>query len=212
MELLQNALKHVRYSHTKRSTLAHTQEIDAVSTVDEFVSSDSATPMMIISYNKRKQGKAYVKSIFTSYGSLYQSDGSPRFSSDRLLGNLIEQNEPFSASPTGDAPNIPLLTGTARKDPCSPYFPALTFVEQCELFLHRILETIDSLPYGFRLICKHIYDQVMARFKVRLTRSCSQIDTGSPSQGRQEAARLHLEGCGLLCLLSLCGFGNCATR
>lgn len=37
-----------------------------MNTVDEFVSSDSATPMMIISYNKRKQGKQYVKNIFTS--------------------------------------------------------------------------------------------------------------------------------------------------
>eukprot|EP01128_Nolandella_sp_AFSM9_P000062 TRINITY_DN1009_c0_g1_i1.p1 TRINITY_DN1009_c0_g1~~TRINITY_DN1009_c0_g1_i1.p1 ORF type:complete len:826 (+),score=273.65 TRINITY_DN1009_c0_g1_i1:23-2479(+) len=115
LELLQNALK---------------QEIDAVATVDEFVSSDSATPMMIISYNKRKQGKNYVKSIFKS-----------------LLNDLIEDNTEFSASPTGGAPKLDLLTA------------------QCDKFLERILETIDALPYGFRLICKHIYDYVSVHFE-----------------------------------------------
>jgi len=106
------------------------QEINGCSSIDEFVSSDSATPMMIISYNKRKQGKAYVKTIF-----------------QKLIENLIESNEDFGASPTSGAPKLDVLT------------------KYCELFLAKILDTLDQLPYGFRLICKNIYEQITDRFK-----------------------------------------------
>jgi len=106
------------------------KEIQSVTTVDDFVSSDSATPMMIISYNKRKQGKQYVKNIFTA-----------------AISELIEQNEEFAASPTGGAPKLPKLTA------------------KCEQFLKQILASIDTLPYGFRLICKNIHDLIQERFK-----------------------------------------------
>lgn len=64
------------------------------------------------------------------------------------MGVLIEENEDFSASPTGGAPKLDKLT------------------KQCDVFLNRILDTIDELPYGFRLICKHIYDFINIRFAV----------------------------------------------
>ena len=33
------------------------------------------------------------------------------------------------------------------------------------MFLGRIVDTLDALPYGFRLVCKYIHDLVMDRFK-----------------------------------------------
>jgi len=87
-------------------------------------------PMMIMSYNKRKQGRQYIKSIFS-----------------KPLNDLMGSDDRFGADPNGSLPDPGLLT------------------KWCDRFFPLILDTLDSLPYGLRYICKSIHDLSREKFK-----------------------------------------------
>lgn len=60
---------------------------------DFVTNTDSVVPMMIVSYNKRKQGKRYMKEHF-----------------GQLLTDLIESEDAFGADPSGKGFDQALLT------------------------------------------------------------------------------------------------------
>jgi len=64
-----------------------------------------------------------------------------------LIEDLISSGEDFGASPNSGGPKVDILT------------------KHCEMFMTKILDSLDQLPYGFRLICKNIYELVNDRFK-----------------------------------------------
>jgi len=68
-------------------------EVNAVDTVDEFVSSNSVVSHMLTTYNTRKEGKTYVKNTFVS-----------------LFKDLLSVNEDFGGTMSQKGPNIPVLT------------------------------------------------------------------------------------------------------
>jgi hypothetical protein len=86
--------------------------------------------MMIMSYNKRKQGKHYIKKIFS-----------------KPIKEVLDCPTQFGADVSGSIGDPVLL----RKF--------------CDTFFPLVLDTIDSLPYGLRLVCKHIHDLAREKFK-----------------------------------------------
>jgi hypothetical protein len=68
-------------------------EVNAVDTVDEFVSSMSVVSHMLTTYNTRKEGKTYVQNTFTT-----------------LFKDLLTVNEDFGGTMNQKGPNLPLLT------------------------------------------------------------------------------------------------------
>jgi len=105
-------------------------EIKNSQKLEELLISDTVVPYMILSYNKRKQGKKYIKKIF-----------------QKPILQVLECPTQFGADVTGVIGDPELL-----KKWCDTFFPL-------------ILDTIDSLPYGLRLICKHIHDLAREKFK-----------------------------------------------
>jgi len=105
-------------------------EIKNATKIEEFTEADSVVPMMIMSYNKRKQGRKYLQGIFS-----------------KTLKELLESSERFGADPNGQVPDAEQL-----KKWCDRFFPL-------------IIDSIDSLPYGLRLLCKHIHDLSKEKFK-----------------------------------------------
>jgi len=105
-------------------------EIKNSQKLEELLISDTVVPYMILSYNKRKQGKKYIKKIF-----------------QKPILQVLECPTQFGADVTGVIGDPELL-----KKWCDTFFPL-------------ILNTIDSLPYGLRLICKHIHDLAREKFK-----------------------------------------------
>jgi len=105
-------------------------EINNSQKLEEFIISDTVVPMMIMSYNKRKQGKQYIKKIFS-----------------KPIKEVLECQTQFGADVSGSIGDPALL----RK--------------WCDTFFPLVLDTIDSLPYGLRLVCKKIHDLSREKFK-----------------------------------------------
>lgn len=65
----------------------------------------------------------------------------------KLILDLAKSNQTFGSFGPGGTPDIKGLT------------------KACDLFLQKILDTRDLLPYGLRYLCKHIYKQVHTKFQ-----------------------------------------------
>jgi len=80
------------------------KEVNQNKNVNEFVSNtDSVVPLMIVSYNKRKQGKRYMKENFGN-----------------LIGEVIKSDDVYGADPSGKGFNKALLTKR-----CDKFFPVV---------------------------------------------------------------------------------------
>eukprot|EP01124_Arcella_intermedia_P014237 TRINITY_DN2063_c0_g1_i1.p1 TRINITY_DN2063_c0_g1~~TRINITY_DN2063_c0_g1_i1.p1 ORF type:complete len:813 (+),score=210.76 TRINITY_DN2063_c0_g1_i1:82-2520(+) len=105
-------------------------EINNSQKLDDFIISDTVVPMMIMSYNKRKQGKQYIKKIFS-----------------KPIQEVLDCETQFGADVTGNIGDPALLK------------------KWCETFFPLVMDTVDSLPYGLRLVCSHIYNLSRDKFK-----------------------------------------------
>jgi len=105
-------------------------EIKHANKIEEFTETDSVVPMMIMSYNKRKQGRQYINETFS-----------------KTIWEVIKCGEKFGADPKHPNPDRKLLE------------------QWCDKFIKHIMDTVDSLPYGLRLVCKHIHDFSREKFK-----------------------------------------------
>jgi len=87
-----------------------------------------------------------VARMIISYNSRKQGKQYIRKVLTDLIKDLINNPKAFGVGPGGE-PKIDLLSN------------------YCDLFFNKILETVDDIPYGFRLICKNIHRLVHDRFK-----------------------------------------------
>eukprot|EP01126_Amoeba_proteus_P049400 TRINITY_DN5777_c0_g1_i3.p1 TRINITY_DN5777_c0_g1~~TRINITY_DN5777_c0_g1_i3.p1 ORF type:complete len:812 (+),score=181.46 TRINITY_DN5777_c0_g1_i3:92-2527(+) len=87
-----------------------------------------------------------VARMIIGYNSRKQGKQYVRTVLTTIIKDLITNPEAFGVGP-GGAPKLDILS------------------KYCEVFFNKILETVDKVPYGFRLICKNIHRLVSERFK-----------------------------------------------
>lgn len=87
-----------------------------------------------------------VARMIISYNSRKQGKQYVRKVLTGLIQDLINTSEAFGVGPGGE-PKLDLLS------------------KYCELFFNKIIETVDEIPYGFRLICKNIHRLIHEKFK-----------------------------------------------
>lgn len=131
-----------------------------------FTQSDTVVPKMVLTYNKRKQGVEYIKNTLTSFvkemmGKDYQFELSAL-----TIYNKLQNDQDVRSGGKKTKPHE-VTAQTAAQD---PQVKAIIQQRTKELegvansVLERTLNTMKSLPYGLRLICKQIRTLIMAKF------------------------------------------------
>ncbi|XP_049847955.1 ras GTPase-activating-like protein rgaA [Schistocerca gregaria] len=138
-------------------------EINHLRNVADFIQSDTVVPKMVLTYNKRKQGVEYIKSTFSSFFNQdaledsHQFDMNPMSIYQQLQENKNRKNSVKLDLAPSEVEKLPEVVEVIK-----------TRSEQiqnlCEDILNRALDTINSLPYGLRLICKEIRLIILSRF------------------------------------------------
>jgi len=133
-------------------------EVNAVDTVDEFVSSNSVVSHMLTTYNTRKEGKTYVQNTFIS-----------------LFKDLLSINEDFGGTMSQKGPNIPMLTKY-----CDMFFDKILetrdqlpygyryLCKQISRFVEaRFEKKPDQLKFHFRALGYYVFYRFMGCVIIR---------------------------------------------
>eukprot|EP00029_Vermamoeba_vermiformis_P006755 TRINITY_DN272_c0_g1_i1.p1 TRINITY_DN272_c0_g1~~TRINITY_DN272_c0_g1_i1.p1 ORF type:complete len:852 (-),score=428.56 TRINITY_DN272_c0_g1_i1:107-2662(-) len=113
----------------------------------------SVIPTMVIAYNRRKQGVEYLKSALGPVmKSLVEDESSLELNAatiyQKLRGGAVSEEEAMK-----DA----TVQAEVQKR-------VATLTDACQKVLDAMLNTLQNLPYGLRLICKQIRNITLERF------------------------------------------------
>ena len=144
-------------------------EISTLKEVSDLIQSDSVVPKMVLTYNKRKQGVEYIKNTLTSFVKDvmvkdYQFELAP-LAIYRKLQNDSDIKDGKKKAPAATKHEL-----TAQEAAADPQVKAIIasrskeLEEVCKSVLDRALNTMKSLPYGLRLICKQIRQVILVKF------------------------------------------------
>lgn len=141
--------------------LAIQHEINSVKSLADFLSAETVVPKMVIAYNRRKQGLAYLKKTLAPLVQTVVDKNDLNLELHPLQIYIAMINE--SEIKTGEKSTLErnVTEEQAAQNPDVKRISAERIQELedlCQQFLEGILETMRDLPYGIRWICKQLRD------------------------------------------------------
>ena len=135
--------------------IAIEQEIKNAKSVADFVKDQSILAKMVLTYNKRKQGKEYLRTMLGPvFSEFLRKEDTLDLNARKIHQKLIIDQEVTS----GVKSTQRMLTD--EDIAALPEVQAITqkrtklLQNACQLFLDKILSSVQRLPYGLRWICK----------------------------------------------------------
>eukprot|EP01114_Cavostelium_apophysatum_P024750 TRINITY_DN97_c0_g1_i1.p1 TRINITY_DN97_c0_g1~~TRINITY_DN97_c0_g1_i1.p1 ORF type:complete len:949 (-),score=375.35 TRINITY_DN97_c0_g1_i1:141-2822(-) len=138
--------------------LAIQKEMSAITKVSDFLKADSVVPKMVITYNRRKQGLEFQKTVLGPIlKSFISKDINLELKPQIVYANMISEQE----IRTGEKSTLP-------RDLTEDQIMELKEVQEiinnristlqdtCQQFFDGIVTNLSKLPYGIRWICKQI--------------------------------------------------------
>ena len=126
---------------------------------EEFKESHSVISKMIITYKKRKLGIEYLQNTFTSVQKDFLND--PRNINFEL--DALKIYNSLKLSKEDGLPTLDIARGHPEvKKVIKERIDLL--IDVSKIFVKVILDSLNKLPYGLRLICKQIKDASLERF------------------------------------------------
>jgi len=135
--------------------IAIEQEIKSAKSVADFVKEQSILAKMVLTYNKRKQGKDFIRTMLGPVISEFlRKDDNLELNARKIHQKLIQDQEVNSGVKStqwmltdDDIANLPDVLNIIQQR-------TKQLENACQLFLNKILSTVQRLPYGLRWICK----------------------------------------------------------
>jgi len=135
--------------------IAIEQEIKSAKSVADFVKEQSILAKMVLTYNKRKQGKDFIRTMLGPVISEFlRKDDNLELNARKIHQKLIQEQEVNSGVKStqwmltdDDIANLPDVLNIIQQR-------TKQLQNACQLFLNKILSTVQRLPYGLRWICK----------------------------------------------------------
>jgi len=135
--------------------IAIEQEIKSAKSVADFVKEQSILAKMVLTYNKRKQGKDFIRTMLGPVISEFlRKDENLELNARKIHQKLIQDQEVNSGVKStqwmltdDDIANLPDVLNIIQQR-------TKQLQNACQLFLNKILSTVQRLPYGLRWICK----------------------------------------------------------
>jgi hypothetical protein len=136
--------------------LAIRKEIENIQNITELKEVASVVPSLVIAYNRRKQGMEYLKTVLGPYlNELISADTEYNFEFNPLaIYKRLHKTAEVTPEQAAQDPEVQKTIATNTEQ-----LSAL-----CEKMLTAIFDSIHSLPYGLRLICKQIRNIALERF------------------------------------------------
>eukprot|EP01121_Diplochlamys_sp_Union-15-3_P012171 TRINITY_DN3611_c0_g1_i3.p1 TRINITY_DN3611_c0_g1~~TRINITY_DN3611_c0_g1_i3.p1 ORF type:complete len:611 (-),score=117.17 TRINITY_DN3611_c0_g1_i3:42-1874(-) len=126
----------------------------------------SFLPLLVITYNKRKQGVEYLKNNFSKIvkGALkeeYNFETKPL----AIYQKMINDEEVRTGTKSKLKRDVTADEASANKEVNSIITARCKDLKKvCQSFLNGIIKSLKDLPYGLRLICKQVYDIAKEKF------------------------------------------------
>jgi len=135
--------------------IAIEQEIKNAKSIADFVKEQSILAKMVLTYNKRKQGKDFIRQMLGPVISEFlRKEENLELNARKIHQKLIQDQEVNSGVKStqrlltdDDIANLPDVRNIIEQR-------TKQLQNACQLFLNKILSSVQRLPYGLRWICK----------------------------------------------------------
>lgn len=125
---------------------------------------------MMTTYTRRGPGQSYLKSVLADrINSLIEhKDLNLEINPLKVYEQMIQQIEEDTGSLPPSLPRgVPPETASANEDVQAIILPRLTMLmEIANTFLTTIIESMETVPYGIRWICKQIKSLTRVNFRL----------------------------------------------
>eukprot|EP00008_Paramoeba_atlantica_P012607 CAMPEP_0201488422 /NCGR_PEP_ID=MMETSP0151_2-20130828/18137_1 /ASSEMBLY_ACC=CAM_ASM_000257 /TAXON_ID=200890 /ORGANISM="Paramoeba atlantica, Strain 621/1 / CCAP 1560/9" /LENGTH=834 /DNA_ID=CAMNT_0047873709 /DNA_START=70 /DNA_END=2574 /DNA_ORIENTATION=+ len=138
--------------------LAMQHEISVIQHASDFLQSETVVPKMIVTYNRRKQGMAYIQRVLGPVmNSVLEEERNMELNPLTIYVKMINEQE----IRTGEKSKLErqVTPEQALKNPeVSQIVDARLkeLADICRMFVNAILQSVSELPYGLRWICKSL--------------------------------------------------------
>jgi Ras GTPase-activating-like protein IQGAP2/3 len=142
--------------------LAIQHEISVIKNVGDFLTVDTVVPKMVITYNRRKAGFAYLKSMLREPMKEFLSrDINMELKPQQVYAQMINEAEIRTGERSTLKRDVTAEEAMENADVNRIVTERLDALRDvCSLFLQAILRTRDQLPYGLRWICKQLRELI----------------------------------------------------
>lgn len=147
--------------------LAIKNEISKISSLSDFLKANTVVPKMVITYNRRKQGLEYLKATLGPLLKIVmeKTDLSLDLNPQTIYQSMINEQEIRTGEKSSLERNIPEDKAMSNPEVKSIMSLRLNALQEiCQMFLDGVINSMNSLPYGIRWICKQIKSLSMERF------------------------------------------------
>jgi Ras GTPase-activating-like protein IQGAP2/3 len=139
--------------------LAIEKEMSVIKNVSDFLKADSVVPKMVITYNKRKQGSEFLKTVLGPMikDMLQKANVNLELKPQMVYQGMINEKEIATGEKTNlnrnlteeEIMNLPEVESIVKE--------RISQLEQiCQKFFDGIIDNLAKVPYGIRWICKQI--------------------------------------------------------
>jgi len=147
------------YLILKLFSLAIQKQMTSVSKVSDFLKADSVVPKMVITYNRRKQGLEFLKTVVGPIlkSFIAKGDVNLELNPTVIYQSMISEQEIRTGAKSTLERNLTADQIMELKEVQAAVKERTAQIEEiCQQFLDGILQSISKLPYGIRYICKQI--------------------------------------------------------
>lgn len=142
------------------------KELSSISNMNKFLSQDSVVPKMVITYNKRKQGQEFLKSVIGPVlVKFLKQDVNLEVKPLNIYNMMISEQEIES----GEKSNYDRTLNEKQivelpevKKILAERFSHIETI--CQTLLDAIVDNLKKLPYGIRYICRRIRELAHEKF------------------------------------------------
>jgi len=141
--------------------------MSAIKTVSDFLKADSVVPKMVITYNRRKQGLDFLKTVLAPIlKDVMTKDFNLELKPQMIYQGMISEQEIITG-------NKSTLDRNLTEDQIMELKEVQEIVKSrvaqlvsiCQMFFDGIVKNLSKVPYGIRWICKQIRQIAQKNFE-----------------------------------------------
>ena len=138
--------------------LAMQHEISVIQHVSDFLQAETVVPKMIVTYNRRKQGLAYIQRVLGPVmQTVLETDRNMELNPVTIYVKMINEAEIRTGEKTKLERQVTPEQALENVDVRKIVDSRLEELSDiCKMFVDAILRSVNELPYGLRWICKQL--------------------------------------------------------